>query len=77
MKGHKRGIISVNISPDGSRIITECLDNLVMIWDAKTGTLIGWLLEDLKIKGSFENKEFYFSPDRTRIVTLNTLKNYS
>ena len=65
MEGHSDDIRSVDFSPDGSRIVTGSRDKLAIIWDAKTGSMIG-----KPLKGhSNEINCVNFFPDGTRIIT--------
>src|SRR5262249_46221796 len=71
MKGLKLGAFGVAFSPDGSRIVTKCMDWFenpkmaeVIVWDARTGQ------RKLELKGfTFPVLDVAFSPDGTRIVT--------
>ena len=65
MKGHSGGINSVSFSPDGTKVVTGSDDNLAIIWNVKTGEIIG---EPLKCHSDAINS-VSFSPDGTRIVT--------
>ena len=65
MKGHSNGITSVCFSPDGMRIVTGSVDKLTIIWDAKTGAIIG---DPLKAHSDRINS-VSFSQDGLRIVT--------
>lgn len=40
-KGHEQSIREMDISPDGSRLLTASYDNFVRLWDAETGATIG------------------------------------
>ena len=37
MKGHSRDVNSVTFSPDGKGVVSGSSDELVKIWNAKTG----------------------------------------
>ena len=37
LAGHSDCVVSVSLSPDGTRIVTGSSDKLVKIWDAETG----------------------------------------
>ena len=40
MKGHTRWVISVTISDDGKRIVSESVDKIVRQWDAQSGKAV-------------------------------------
>lgn len=40
-KGHEQSIREMDVSPDGSRLLTASYDNFVRLWDAETGASIG------------------------------------
>lgn len=44
-KGHEQSIREMDISPDGSRLLTASYDNFVRLWDAETGATIGKFAE--------------------------------
>ena len=58
ISGHDSEIIGIQISPDGSRLVTAADDGLVEIWDLATN------LELLSIKpGAGRIESIIFSPD--------------
>jgi WD40 repeat protein/serine/threonine protein kinase len=61
---HKGGVISLEFSPDGQRLVTAGADRTARAWDLKTGALLGHPMEhtDAVVSASF-------SPDGRRIVT--------
>jgi len=42
--GHSGPVLSVDFSPDGKQFISGSGDNLVKIWDTKTGALVSIVL---------------------------------
>jgi WD40 repeat protein len=58
-------VVAVAISPDGTRIVSGSSDNMLRLWDARTGAPIG---EPLK-GHSDEVSSVAFSPDGARIVS--------
>ena len=65
MKGHVNAILIVCFSPDSTKIVTGGMDNLVIIWDAKTGSLIGE-----PFKGHSDRiTSICFSSDGTKLAT--------
>ena len=40
LSGHVGQVLSVAFSPDGTRVISGSEDNLVNIWNAKTGAKV-------------------------------------
>ena len=43
LTGHRRGVNSVAVSPDGKRIVSGSDDNLVKIWAVESGAEVGIL----------------------------------
>ena len=65
MKGHLSWVTSVGFSPDGTRIVSGSYDKLAIIWDAKTGAIIG-----KPLKGHSKGITCVsFSPEGTVIAT--------
>jgi WD domain, G-beta repeat len=64
LKGHTKGVTSVAISRDGTRIVTGSEDNTARVWDAKTFAELGRLAGHTGAVYSVA-----FSPDGARIVT--------
>jgi WD40 repeat protein len=60
---HKAPVYDVAWSPDGSRVLTACMDEKVRLWDAGTGKLVGGTFE-------VENRAraVAFSPDGRRFI---------
>ena len=44
LTGHSDWVYAVALSPDGSRVASASLDNLVKIWNAETGALVSSLV---------------------------------
>ena len=71
-KGHISGILSIQYSRDGKKIVTTAGnysssgDNTTKIWEASTGTLLKEIKEDNKYFSSAQ-----FSPDGKKIVTTS------
>ena len=40
LTGHSGVVTSVDFSPDGNRVVSASLDNLVKIWNTATGALV-------------------------------------
>ena len=64
-RGHEDNIVSVEFSPDGSKLLTASADQTARLFDAETGAT-------LHIFKGHENslRRAFFSPDGKRIVTL-------
>jgi WD40 repeat protein/serine/threonine protein kinase/Leucine-rich repeat (LRR) protein len=60
--GHQDTVTSVCYSPDGQRLASASLDNLVKVWDARSG------LELLSFKGG--TRSVSFSPDGERLAAI-------
>ena len=60
---HGAKLESVRFSPDGTRLITSCLDNTARVWDANSGHALSEPLNH----GSYHAE---FSPDGQRVVTV-------
>ena len=43
LEGHTGGVWSVDISVDGSKIVSGSDDNTVRIWSADTGEVLAWM----------------------------------
>ncbi|MBL8298742.1 MAG: hypothetical protein JNN30_10405 [Rhodanobacteraceae bacterium] len=63
---HKRAVIFVAFSPDGTRVVTASDDGSAHLWDAQSGAAIGAPLKHEKKVWSAA-----FSPDGTRVVTAS------
>ncbi|KIK24294.1 hypothetical protein PISMIDRAFT_412255, partial [Pisolithus microcarpus 441] len=65
IQGHTSSVSSVAFSPDGNRIVSGSRDEMVRIWDAKSGDQIG-----SPLKGHTDHvTSVAFSPDGNRIVS--------
>ncbi|CAE6535674.1 unnamed protein product, partial [Rhizoctonia solani] len=65
LEGHTGAVVSVQFSPDGSRIVSGSLDKTIRLWSTKNGeTLIGPLGGQTALVGSI-----VFSPDGTLIIS--------
>jgi len=69
LKGHAGSVISIAVSPDGTRILTGSTDGAAKIWDMNTGQDL------LTLKG---HKGYItavaFSPDGRRIATGSEIR---
>jgi WD40 repeat protein len=64
LKGHRREVLSVEVSPDGKRVLTASRDGDARIWDARTGRPLRIL------RGHFGTVfDASFSPDGRWVVT--------
>ena len=64
LKGHRRAISSLWLSPDGTRIVTGSWDKTAKVWDVLTGDLL------FDLEGhTGPVRSVAFSPDGLRIVT--------
>jgi len=69
LRGHKDGLTSVAVSPDGKRIVTSSLDGTVKVWDAVTGQ------EILTLRGHSDAVwSVAFSPTGSQLVTASSDK---
>ena len=64
LNGHKKSVLSVAFSTDGTRIVSGSKDNSVRVWDALTGAELNVLNGHMKTVSSIG-----FSTDGTRIVS--------
>ncbi|MBN1145638.1 MAG: hypothetical protein JXA78_00170 [Anaerolineales bacterium] len=64
LKGHAKGVSSVDWSPDEEKLATASLDGTVMVWDARTGQALYTLAGD---EGRINLA--LWSPDGSQIVT--------
>ena len=64
--GHTQGIYSVAFSPDGKTIATGGYDDIVVLWETSTGTL----LHTLKERGDV--RLMAFSPDSKTLASTST-----
>jgi len=63
---HSNKVMSACFSPDGSRILTSCFDNVARVWDARTGQLLH------ELTGHTNHLRYAaFSPDGRWIVTTS------
>jgi WD40 repeat protein len=65
LRGHKKEILGVAVSPDGQRIATAGFDRRVKIWDATTGELMVTLPD----KHTDQVFSVAFSPDGRRLAS--------
>ncbi|CAE6467361.1 unnamed protein product [Rhizoctonia solani] len=65
LEGHTREVMSVEFSPDGTRIVSASYDKTIRVWDAQNGApILG------PLKGHYWHvTSAGFSPDGTRIVS--------
>ena len=65
LEGHKNGVYSVAISPDGKHIVSGSYDKTIQLWSAKTGEMLQPPLEG--------HRDYMwsvaFSPDGKHIVS--------
>ncbi len=66
LSGHEEPIWAVDVSPDGSRIVTGSVDGFATIWNAQTGEVI----KDLNCNS--EVRDIAYSPDGAFIATGST-----
>ena len=45
LRGHRSNVCDVSWSPDGKRLASASLDNLVIVWDVASGRQVGLVLE--------------------------------
>ena len=43
LDGHMDGVLTVSLSPDGTRVVTGSMDNTARLWDARDGKLLATL----------------------------------
>ena len=43
LRGHRDGVVTAAISPDGSFVVTASHDSTLRVWDAQTGDCCGTL----------------------------------
>ncbi len=66
-KGHTNGIVSIDFSPDGKRIISGSWDCTIRIWNSFTGEQIG-----PPLKGHRESVlDAKFFPDGSKIASAS------
>jgi len=65
LKGHRKAIISIAFSLDGTRVVTASKDNTARIWDTYNGRELSRLQYDSLITS------VAFSPDNKRVVTTS------
>jgi len=65
LRGHTEAIESAAFGPDGARVVTSSRDGTARVWDASTGESL------LVLPGSRPMNEARFSPDGSRILTLD------
>ncbi len=66
ISGHRDGVTSANLSPDGQRLVTVSTDGTVRVWEARTG------VEQRVLEGHPEGVfSAQWSPDGSRIVTAS------
>jgi WD40 repeat protein len=72
LSGHQLQVTAIAISPDGSRVITAGLDNVVKLWDASAAKeLRSWSMPPLvQERGGFVT-QLTFTPDGRFVVTAN------
>ncbi len=63
---HESYIESINFSPNGTRLATDCDDNTASLWDAHTGRPLGESMRHEKAVNSVA-----FSPDGLRLATAS------
>jgi WD40 repeat protein len=64
LKGHRGGVTSVAFSPDGTRVASGSINNLVRIWNVVKGE-VEYILQG----HSHVMRSVAFSPDGTRVVS--------
>ncbi|KAF7333346.1 WD40 repeat-like protein [Mycena venus] len=65
VEGHTDAILSVNFSPNGSRVVTGSMDKTVRIWDAQTGRPVARAFQGHDDKVT----SVIFSPDGLRVAS--------
>ncbi len=63
LKGHTKGILSVEYSPDQKNIVTASFDSSAIIWNAENGRKLNILQHAARVQHA------YFSPDGKLILT--------
>jgi WD40 repeat protein len=66
LAGHTGTVISISVSPDGTRLASGSYDNATCIWDARSGAAIGRPLQ----RHSGQVNSVVFSPDGTRLASV-------
>lgn len=66
LTGHEEGILSLDFSPDGSRLISASIDEKAIMWDVQSGQILYRLREH---DGAVTHAEF--SPDGWTLVTTS------
>ena len=61
---HSLGVVSVALSPDGSKIASSSLDSAILLWDAENGSKIATMEN-----GPVDAWTVLFSPDGQYIVS--------
>ena len=65
LQGHTANVLSVAISPDGTRIVSGSVDVTIRMWDVETSKALG-----APLQGHTDSvSSVAFSPDGTRIVS--------
>lgn len=66
MSGHKRYVMRMALSRDGSLLVTASHDKTARLWDAKTGAALAVLSGHV-----MEVEDATFSPDGREVVTAS------
>lgn len=70
LRGHKAWVSSLDISPDGSTLVSGSLDNTIRLWDLESGHISEVLKANFK-----EVKSVAFTPDGKTVVSTGMKKN--
>ncbi len=73
LQAHKKAVLDIRFSPNGSLLASVSLDETVKLWDVNTAQL----LHTFSVKGHREHNSVAFSPDGTTLVSggeSNTIK---